>query len=66
MAYADKQAAFAYNNEYQKENYERVTILMPKEKGKAFKSFCKERKISTSEFVNQCIDEKLKRLKIEL
>ena len=36
MAFANKQAAFAYNNEYQKEKYERVTVLLKKEKGKKY------------------------------
>lgn len=66
MAYANKQAAFAYNNEYQKEKYERVTVLLKKEKGKALKAYCKEKGVSASAFMEQCLDEKLKRLKIEL
>lgn len=66
MAFADKQAAFAYNNQYQKEKYERVTVLLEKNKGKALKSYCKEKGVSASAFMEQCLDEKLKRLKIEL
>ena len=66
MAYADKQAVFAYNNQYQKKKYERVTVLMPKEKGQALKAYCESKGIKTSAFVNQCIDEKLKRLKVDL
>ncbi len=37
MAFADKKAAFAYVNEYQKEKYDRITIMA--EKGK--KEKCK-------------------------
>lgn len=66
MAFADKQAAFAYNNQYQKEKYERVTVLLEKSKGKALKEFCKNKGVSASAFMEQCLDEKLKRMKIEL
>ncbi len=57
---------FNYINAYQKENYERVTFLMPKEKGKALKEYCKSKGIKVSAFVNQCVDEKMKRLKVDL
>ena len=66
VAFADKKTAAEYINGYQKENYERITILMPKEKGKALKEYCKSKNIKASAFINQCIDEKLKRMKIEL
>ena len=66
MAFADKKSAADYINGYQKENYERITILMPKEKGIALKEYCKSKDIKTSAFINQCIDEKLKRMKIDL
>ena len=66
MAFADKQAAFAYTNQYQKEKYERVTVLLEKNKGKALKEYCKQKGISASAFMEQCLDEKLKRMKIEL
>lgn len=58
--------AYEYINNYQKENYERITILMPKDKGRALKEYCKSKDIKMSAFINQCIDEKLKRLKIDL
>ena len=66
MAYADKKTAAEYVNGYQKENYERITILMPKEKGKALKEYCKSKGTTTSAFISLCIDEKMKRLKVDL
>lgn len=61
-----KKAAYDYINQYQKEKYDRITILRPAgEKGK-IDAIAKERKLSTTQFINQCIDEKLKRMKIEL
>ena len=35
MAFADKKAAFAYVNEYQKEKYDRITVMAEKEKKKS-------------------------------
>lgn len=56
---------FEYNNEYAKEKYDRITILR-KKNSKITKSdidsIAKKRNMKTSEFVNMCIDEKLKRL----
>ena len=57
---------FDYINTYQKENYERITILMPKERGLALKEYCKSKNLKMSSFIQQCIDEKLKRLKVDL
>ena len=66
MAFADKKTAAEYVNGYQKANYERITILMPKDKGMSLKNYCKSKDISLSSFIQQCIDEKLKRLKVDL
>lgn len=56
---------FEYNNEYAKENYDRITILR-KKSSKVTKrdidNIAKSRNMKTSEFINMCIDEKLKRL----
>lgn len=56
---------FEYNNEYAKGKYDRITILRKKNskvtKGQ-IDSIAKSRKMKTSEFINMCIDEKLKRL----
>lgn len=60
-----KKAAYNYINEYQKKNYDRITILRkPGEKEKLAK-IAKEKGYNTvTEFINSCIDEKLKRMKI--
>ena len=62
----EKFDAYSYINQYQKDNYERITILMPKEKGQALKEYCKSKNVKASAFINQCIDEKMKRLKVDL
>lgn len=60
---------FEYNNEYAKENYDRITILRKKNSKvtkKDIDEIAKSKKMKTSEFVNMCIDEKLKRLGYEV
>lgn len=66
MAFADKQAAFKYVNEYAKNKYDRITILRAAGEKSKIDAIAKERGLSTTQFINQCIDEKLKRMKIEL
>ena len=56
---------FEYNNHYSRENYDRITILRKKSSRvtkKDIDQIANSRGMKTSEFVNMCIDEKLKRL----
>lgn len=57
-----------YTNEYQKTNYDRITILRKKGDKQKLKEIALEKYNikSIGEFINLCIDEKLKRMKIEL
>lgn len=58
-----------YNNEYAKDKYDRITILRKKKSKigkKQIDEIAKSRKMKTSEFINVCIDEKLKRLGYEV
>lgn len=64
--HADKKAAYDYINQYQKEKYDRITILRKAGDKKKIEAIAKERGLSTTQFVNQCIDEKIKRMKIDL
>ena len=61
-----KKAAYNYVNEYSKSKYDRITILRPAGQKAKIDEIAKERNLSTTQFINQCIDEKLKRMKIEL
>ncbi len=56
----EKAAAYKYLNEYQKKNYDRITILRkPGEKEKLTR-IAKEKGYKTvTQFINACIDEKL-------
>ena len=57
---SEKAAAYKYLNEYQKKNYDRITILRkPGEKEKLTR-IAKEKGYKTvTQFINACIDEKL-------
>ena len=62
-----KKIAYDYINGYQKAKYDRITILRKQgEKEKLDQVARKKGFRSTTEFINTCIDEKLKRMKIEL
>lgn len=64
--HSDKQAAYKYINEYQKEKYDRITILRKSGDKEIIDRIAKDKGMKTSAFINQCIDEKLKRMKIDI
>ena len=64
--HADKKAAYDYINQYQKEKYDRITILRKAGDKKKIEAIAKEKGMSITQFINMCIDEKLKRMKAEL
>ena len=66
LAFADKQAAYKYVNEYQKAKYDRITILRSAGEKVKLEEIAKEKGCSLTQFINQCIDEKLKRMRVEL
>lgn len=66
MAYSDKQAAYRYINDYQKEKYDRITILRKAGDKEIIDQIAKEKGMKTSAFINLCIDEKLKRMKVDI
>lgn len=66
MAFSDKQAAFKYINEYQKQKYDRITILRKSGEKKQLEEIAKKKGLTVTAFINQCIDEKLKRSGIVL
>lgn len=57
MAFTEKEAAFRYINNYQKEKYDRITILVPKGRKEAIQNTAKSQGMSTSEYIVACIDE---------
>ena len=60
-----KKAAYDYINQYQKEKYDRITILRRAGEKERLAKLAEEKGYRTvTEFINSCIDEKLKRMKI--
>ena len=60
-----KKAAYDYINDYQKKNYDRITILRKSGEKEKLTNIAKEKGYnSLTDFINSCIDEKLKRMKI--
>lgn len=46
-----------YKNAYNRDNYDRVTILFPKGKGKVIKDFAKSKGKSTTQVVIEALEE---------
>ena len=65
MAYANKQAAFNYINEYQREKYDRITVMASKGKKAEYHAAAKQSGLSLSAFIMQCVDEKIQSLQRE-
>ena len=62
---ASKNAAFEYINQYQKENYDRITILRKSGEKERLTNIAKEKGYrNLTEFINACIDEKINRMKV--
>lgn len=61
---ANRKAAFDYINQYQKEKYDRITILRKAGEKERLINIAKEKGFRTvTEFINACIDEKINRMK---
>ena len=60
-----KKAAYDYINKYQKEKYDRITILRKTGEKERLTQIAKDKGYRTvTEFINACIDEKLNRMKL--
>lgn len=63
MGYADKKAAYDYVNEYQKEKYDRITVMATKGKKAEYQAAAKFKGMSLSAFIMACVDEKIAEMK---
>ena len=62
MAFADKKEGYRYINQYQKEKYDRITILRKAGEKEGLLRIAKEEGYETlTQFINACIDERLAR-----
>ena len=50
-----------YNNSFNKEQYDRVSLMLPKGKKDIIKEFAKKKGESTNAFINRAIDEAIQR-----
>lgn len=62
MAFQDRKQAFDYINQYKREKYDRINLLLPLGRKDVIKRIAADRGLSVNAFINAAIDEKLKRL----
>lgn len=63
MAYKKKEDALSYIAEYQKNNYDRITVMAPKGTKEDVKKIADIKNISVSAFVLECIQKEIERIK---
>lgn len=63
MAFSDKQAAFNYINDYQKEKYDRITVMAKKGKKAEYEAAGKLLNMKLSAFMQYCADKEIERMK---
>ena len=63
MAFTDKDAAFRYINEYQKEKYDRITVMAAKGKKEEYQTAAKLKGMKLSAFVQFCVEKEIERMK---
>ena len=61
MAFKDKEKAIKYNNEFNKNAYDRINLTVPKGKKDVIRDFADKQGKSVNSFVNEAIDEKISR-----
>lgn len=63
MAYAKKEDAIAYVNKYQKEKYDRITVMAAKGKKEEYEAAAKFKGMKLSSFIQDCVEKELERMK---
>ena len=63
MAYKDKSNELAYINQYQKEHYDRITIMAEKGKKKEYRMAAELKGLSLSAFVQECVEKEIARMR---
>ncbi len=54
--------AIKYQNDFNKRNYDRIAIMVPKGKKEEIKALCKEMGCSMNEFIISAIKEKIEKM----
>ena len=63
MAYRNKSDAFEYIKQYQKEHYDRITVMAEKGKKKEYRLAAELKGMTLSAFVQDCVEKELSRMK---
>jgi hypothetical protein len=63
MAFKDKEKELSYIAQYQKDNYDRITVMAPKGTKESVKNAATFKNMKMSEFVLDCIKKELERMK---
>lgn len=59
MAYKDKRRLYDYNNRFQRENYDRITIIPRKDEGLLIRKAAADAGVTVSAFVLQAVREQM-------
>ena len=62
MAYKDRSTAIKYNNEYNKQAYDRINLTVPKGKKENIQTAAQANGESVNAFINRLIDTELERI----
>ena len=63
MAFAKKEDELSYIAKYQKDNYDRITVMAPKGKKDELKKAAEFKNMKLSAFVLDCVEKELERMK---
>ena len=63
MAFKEREKELSYIAQYQKENYDRITVMSPKGTKEKVKAGATLKGMSVSEFVLNCINKELEEMK---
>ena len=62
MAYKDRSTAIKYNNEYNKQAYDRINLTVPKGTKESLQTAAQTNGESVNAFINRLIDTELERI----
>lgn len=63
MAFREKEKELSYIAQYQKDKYDRITVMSPKGTKEKLKAAATLRNMSVSEFVLYCVTKELEKMK---
>lgn len=63
MAFKSKEKELSYIAQYQKDNYDRITVMAPKGTKEEIKKAAELKGVNMSAFVLDCINKELERMK---